>query len=261
VAEVPGLARIRFTTSHPMDLSEELVDCFAPAEQGGLAQLMPHFHLPVQHGSDAVLQRMRRSYRVAEYERRVGRLLQLAPGLALTSDIICGFPGETDQDHQLNLELLRRVPYDNLFSFLFSRRPHTTAEKMLERNEQAAEPSPDWAEVPRPLALARLDEVQALQQARTLARHRAAIGGTLEVLVEKAEGPAGQPGERFGRSRENWTVHFQGDSRVGDIVRVRIDRASLVALGGAQEAVVDPATAAPAAGPVPQRVRLSVVQA
>ncbi|MBS2023145.1 MAG: MiaB/RimO family radical SAM methylthiotransferase, partial [Deltaproteobacteria bacterium] len=81
VAEVPGLARIRFTTSHPMDLSEELVDCFAPASQGGVEKLMPHFHLPVQHGSDDILKRMRRTYAVAEYERRIARLLSLRPEL------------------------------------------------------------------------------------------------------------------------------------------------------------------------------------
>jgi len=234
VGEVPGLLRIRFTTSHPMDLSDELVDCFAQPEEGGVAQLMPHFHLPVQHGSDAVLQRMRRKYAVAEYERRIEKLFALRPELSLTSDIICGFPGETDADHQLNLELLRRVPYDNLYSFLFSPRPHTSAERHLDE-------SAEWTQVPRELALRRLDEVQKLQFERTLQRHRAAIGREVEVLVESATGEPTARGDRFGRSRENWTVHFQGDAQPGSTVRVRVESATLVSLRGSQTALVEPA--------------------
>src|SRR5438132_4955727 len=115
VGAVPALQRIRFTTSHPMDLSPELIDCFRE-----VPQLMPHFHLPVQHGADTVLRRMRRSYTIADYERRVASLSAACPGVALTSDIICGFPGETEEEHEQTLTLLRRVPYDNLFSFVFS---------------------------------------------------------------------------------------------------------------------------------------------
>jgi tRNA-2-methylthio-N6-dimethylallyladenosine synthase len=228
VAEVPGLLRIRFTTSHPMDLSDELVKAFHD-----VPQLMPHFHLPVQHGADTVLQRMRRKYTIAEYERRIA---QLPKDLALTSDIICGFPGETDDEHAQNLAFLARTPYDNLFSFIYSPRPHTGALLKLD----------EWGEVPRPLALKRLEEVQRLQQERTLIKHRAAIGRTVEVLAESAG---------FGRSRENWTVHFQGSARAGDLVEVRVESASLVALRGTQTAVVD------AARPQPiERHRLAVVQ-
>jgi tRNA-2-methylthio-N6-dimethylallyladenosine synthase len=228
-ASVPGLRRIRFTTSHPMDLSTDLVRCFSEVRE-----LMPHFHLPVQHGADTVLQRMRRKYTIAEYERRIA---ELPRDLALTSDIICGFPGETDDEHRQNLEFLRRTPYDNLFSFIYSPRPHTGA--ILKMAE--------WGEVPRDVALRRLEEVQALQMARTLQRHRARIGSEVEVLVE-ARG--------FGRSRENWTVHFQGDASVGDLVRVRVESASL-ALRGVQSGVVDKAPAAEA----PPRRRLAVVNA
>jgi len=259
VGEVPGVARIRFTTSHPMDLSEELVACFAPESAGGVRALMPHFHLPVQHGSDAVLKRMRRSYTIAEYERRIAQLLALRPELALTSDIICGFPGETDAEHALNMEMLARVPYDNLFSFIFSSRPHTTAEKMLEKNALAAVPSPDWIEVPRELALRRLEEVQALQRARTTERRRAFIGQELEVLVEQAQSDAGTPGDRFGRSRENWTVHFNGRSRVGDIVRVRVARASMAAMSGDEIAIADPTPFIAPSTASASRHRLAVV--
>src|SRR6266481_5292609 len=208
VAAVPELRRIRFTTSHPMDLSPELVDCF--------------------------------------------------PEVAMTSDIICGFPGETEEEHEQTLALLRRVPYDNLFSFVFSERPHTAAALRLSKERAAAQRSPEWLEVPRPVATRRLEEVQRLQQARTLARHRSRAGSEVEVLVESARTPPGTVGERFGRSRENWTVHFAGASAVCDLVRVRVERAGLVALVGTEASVIDstPHRAAPA-----QRTRLAVLSA
>ena len=234
-----------------MDLSGELVECFRD-----VPQLMPHFHLPVQHGSDAVLARMRRRYSIAEYEARVGSLLEACPHVALTSDIICGFPGETEAEHAQTLALLRRVPYDNLFSFLYSERPHTAASLKLEKERAAAVKDPGWTEVPREIALRRLDEVQSLQFARTLARHREAVGGEVEVLVESARTPAGAPGERFGRSRQNWTVHFQGDCAAADIVRVRVSRASMAALSGVQAGVSDPA---PFVADKAPRTRLAVL--
>ena len=230
VGEIPGLLRIRFTTSHPMDLSPELVRCFRE-----VPQLMPHFHLPVQHGADTVLARMRRSYTIAEYEDRISALPR---DVALTSDIICGFPGETADEHERNVAFLRRTPYDNLFSFLYSPRPHTGA--ILKQAE--------WGEVPRDVALRRLEEVQALQRDRTLRRRRSRIGGCCEVLVEETG---------FGRSRENWAVHFAGDAAVGALVEVRIESASVASLRGTQLRVVD---AAPRLPP-PGRRSLTVVDA
>ncbi|HYV68461.1 MAG TPA: tRNA (N6-isopentenyl adenosine(37)-C2)-methylthiotransferase MiaB [Myxococcales bacterium] len=253
VAAVPDLRRIRFTTSHPMDLSPELVECFRDVDK-----LMPHFHLPVQHGADAVLERMRRRYTIAEYERRVASLFAACPDVALTSDIICGFPGETEQEHQQTLALLRRIPYDNLFSFVFSERPHTAAALRLSQERKAAQRSPEWREVSRPVATRRLEEVQQLQQARTLGRHRSCVGADVEVLVESARTAPGVSGERFGRSRENWTVHFAGASAVGDLVRVRVEKAGLVALVGAEAAVIDPT--AHRIAPLP-RTRLAVLSA
>jgi tRNA-2-methylthio-N6-dimethylallyladenosine synthase len=252
VAAVSGVRRIRFTTSHPMDLSPELIACFRE-----VPELMPHFHLPVQHGADSVLERMRRRYTIAEYEERVASLFAACPDVALTSDVICGFPGETEAEHALTLALLRRIPYDNLFSFIFSERPHTAAALRLEKERAAGSPSAEWAEVPRAVATRRLEEVQRLQQARTLARHRSRVGGEVEVLVESARTPPGMRGERFGRSRENWTVHFTGTGAVGDLVRVHVDRASLVALVGAEAGIVE-ATPHPAG---PARRPLAVVSA
>jgi tRNA-2-methylthio-N6-dimethylallyladenosine synthase len=235
-----------------MDLSRELIDCFRD-----VPQLMPHFHLPVQHGADTVLERMRRRYTVAEYEERVARLFAACPDVALTSDIICGFPGETEEEHAQTLALLERIPYDNLFSFIFSERPHTTAALRLAKERRAAQPSAEWAEVARGVATRRLEEVQRLQQARTLARHRSRVGHAVEVLVESARTPPGVAGERFGRSRENWTVHFVGTASPGDIVRVRVERASLVAVIGSEISVVD-ATAHPITS---SRTRLAVLSA
>ena len=249
VAAVPGLLRIRFTTSHPMDLSDDLVRCFAE-----VPQLMPHFHLPVQHGADSVLERMRRRYTIAEYERRIAAL---PAHVALTSDIICGFPGETDEEHAQTLALLRRVPYDNLFSFVFSERPHTAASLRLAKERETGQCSAEWTEVPWPVATKRLEGVQRLQQARTIARHRARIGAELEVLVESARTPHGVAGERFGRSRENWTVHFVGTAALGDIVRMRVERASLVAVVGLETAVVEATTHRTQSS----RTRLAVVSA
>jgi tRNA-2-methylthio-N6-dimethylallyladenosine synthase len=236
-----------------MDLSPELIACFADVEP-----LMPHFHLPVQHGADSVLERMRRRYTVAEYEERVRSLLEVRPGVALTSDIICGFPGETEEEHRGTLALLGRVAYDNLFSFIFSERPHTAAALRLSKERAARERSPEWLEVPRAVATRRLEEVQRLQQARTLARHRSRVGSEVEVLVESARTPPGVAGERFGRSRENWTVHFAGTCAVGDLVRIRVERAGLVALVGAEVAVIDATAHRP---PPPPRTRLAVVSA
>jgi tRNA-2-methylthio-N6-dimethylallyladenosine synthase len=253
VGAVPGLKRIRFTTSHPMDLSPELIDCFRD-----VPQLMPHFHLPVQHGADTVLVRMRRQYTVAQYEDRVARLFAASPQIALTSDVICGFPGETEDEHAQTLALLRRIPYDNLFSFIFSERPHTAAALRLGKERASGQHSPEWLEVPRSVATRRLDEVHRLQQARTLQRHRDRWGGEVEVLVESARTAPGVPGDRFGRSRENWTVHFAGESAVGDVVRVRVQRASLVALVGAEAAVTD---ATPHRASHPPGTHLRVVSA
>jgi tRNA-2-methylthio-N6-dimethylallyladenosine synthase len=199
---------------------------------------------------------MRRRYTIAEYEERVAALFEASPDVALTSDVICGFPGETEEEHAQTLSLLRRIPYDNLFSFLYSERPHTAASLRLDKERASPAKDPGWAEVPHSTAVGRLEEVHALQSARTLARHRGAVHRSVAVLVESARTPAGIRGQRFGRSRENWTVHFEGDCAVGDLASVRIERASLVALSGAQEAVCDPAPLAFQSAP---RTRLAVL--
>jgi len=182
VAAVPGVLRIRFTTSHPMDLSADLFAALPRLPSSCRTSICP-----CQHGADSVLERMRAS---TPSPSTMSASPRCRSRWRSRSDIICGFPGETEDEHRQNLEFLRRTPYDNLFSFLYSPRPHTAAILKLR----------EWGEVPRALGLRRLEEVQALQMERTLRRHRERTGSVVEVLVE-------EPG--FGRSRENWTVQLR----------------------------------------------------
>jgi tRNA-2-methylthio-N6-dimethylallyladenosine synthase len=220
VAAVPGIARIRFTTSHPHDLSDALVDVFRDEPK-----VMPHFHLPVQSGSDPVLARMRRDYGVESYLERHDRLCAARPGIAITTDFIVGFPGETDADFEASLRLLERVRFENSFSFLFSPRPHTVANLRLGS-------APDWQEVPREVAVARLERLQAAQRRIAAERLAAERGRVVEVLVE---GPSDEPGERLGRTPENRVVHLAADEAAapaGALVRVRVTRAGRSSLSG-----------------------------
>jgi len=218
VAAIPRIARIRFTTSHPHDLSDALVDVFRDEPK-----VMPHFHLPVQSGSDPVLVRMRRDYSVAQYLVRHEKLRAARPGIAITTDFIVGFPGETDADFEASLALLERARFEQSFSFLFSPRPHTIAGLKLGS-------APEWREVPREVAVARLERLQGAQRriaAETLAGE---LGKTLEVLVE---GPSDAPGEQLGRTPENRVVHLaatEADAPAGALVSARVTRAGVSSL-------------------------------
>ena len=220
VAAVPGIARVRFTTSHPHDLSDELVEVFRDEPR-----VMPHFHLPVQSGSDAVLARMRRDYTLAEYLARFDRLCAARPGIAITTDFIVGFPGETEEDFEGSLRLLEKVRFEQSFSFVFSPRPHTVAALRVGT-------APEWREVPRQTAMARLERLLALQR-RIAAEHLAAQKGkVVEVLVE---GPSDRPGERVGRTPENRVVHLAASEESapqGALVEVKITRAGTTSLSG-----------------------------
>jgi tRNA-2-methylthio-N6-dimethylallyladenosine synthase len=222
VAEVPGIARIRFTTSHPHDLSDQLIEAFREEPK-----LMPHFHLPVQSGSDPVLRRMRRDYTVAQYLERHDRLAEARPGIAITTDFIAGFPGETDEDFEGSLALLERAQFENSFNFVFSPRPHTTAERNLGS-------APEWTEVAREVAAARLDRLLKAQRRIAAERMAEQVGRTVEVLVEGASGGDGE-GTRYGRTPENRLVHFQAteaDAPTGAILSVEVTRAGVSSLSG-----------------------------
>jgi tRNA-2-methylthio-N6-dimethylallyladenosine synthase len=201
-AAVPGILRIRFTSPHPSDMTDRLVDTMAahPA-------IAPQLHLPVQAGSDAVLARMGREYTVAGYEALVKRIRARVPGIALSTDVIVGFPDETAEDFAATEALLRRVRYDSAFLFKYSPREGTRAWK--------------WGDtVPDDEKARRLERLVELQERISAEVNRALVGADVEVLVE---GPARRtPGWMAGKTPQMKTVVFPGPATVGDVVRLRV---------------------------------------
>jgi len=216
-AQVPGIERVRFTTSHPHDLSDELIDAFKKE-----AKIAPHFHLPVQSGSDRVLARMRRDYTVAEYLERLAALRQARPGIAVTTDIIVGFPGETEDDFQRTLALTQSVRFDNQFSFIFSARPKTAA-GLREK---------EWGAIPREVKVDRLERLQKAQRQISAEIMATQLDEVVQVLVEGSS--KFNPSKRFGRTPENRPVNFDGDASAGTLARVAIERSSPNALAGVE---------------------------
>jgi len=215
VAQLPGLARLRFTTSHPRDLSPALVEAFRAEPK-----IAPHIHLPLQSGSDAVLERMRRGYRAEEYMQRLLQLRAARPDIAVTTDVIVGFPGETEADFEKTLELTARARFDGQFSFMFSARPKTLAALKEE----------EWGKLPQEVKAERLERLQALQKQVSAQLFQTQVGQVAEVLVE---GKSKQnPGRLYGKTPHNRTVNFEGEASVGELIEVRIERASSSALYG-----------------------------
>lgn len=179
---------------------------------------MPHIHLPLQSGSDRVLQAMNRHYSVAHYLRLVDRLRSARPGIAITSDMIVGFPGETEDDFASTLAVMNTVLFDNLFSFKFSPRPHTAASEMPDAL------SPEVKE-------GRLGRLQTLQREHTLLRNQALLGTVSPVLVEGASRAGGA--QHTGRTPENRIVNFADTGvHAGEEVPVRITQAAVNSLTG-----------------------------
>ncbi|MFL5321233.1 MAG: tRNA (N6-isopentenyl adenosine(37)-C2)-methylthiotransferase MiaB [Myxococcaceae bacterium] len=209
VAEVPGILRVRFTTSHPHDLSDELIEAFRIQPK-----IAPHFHLPVQCGSNEVLKRMRRDYTVAQYLERLEKLRAARPGIAITTDIIVGFPGETDEDFEKTIQLTELVRFEHQYSFVFSPRPKTGA--ALREDE--------WGAISHEVKIQRLERLQKLQRKICQELMATQVGLEVEVLVE---GPSrSDPTRRFGRTPENRTVNFDGDAEVGSVVKVKVEHTS-----------------------------------
>ena len=214
VDAIEGLKRIRFTTSHPQDLSPELIEAFAT-----LDNLCEHLHLPVQSGSDTVLGRMRRGYTRQEYLDRIQRLRQRCPEVALSTDIIVGFPGETDEEFAATLELLERVGYDEIYSFMYSPRPQTVSAKIYEDD------------VSGHVKKERLTKVQKFQREISLAKNRRRIGAIEEILVDGSSKL--KNGQIMGRTRNNRIVNVTGSENVvGQLLPIRITGATANSLLG-----------------------------
>jgi tRNA-2-methylthio-N6-dimethylallyladenosine synthase len=220
IAAIDGIRRIRFTSPHPMFMTPDLVGCFAELEV-----LCPHLHLPVQSGSTRVLQAMNRRYTREAFEDCVSELRRARPDLILTTDLIVGFPGETREDFEQTLSLVRELGFADSFSFKYSERPGTPAQR---RGLAPIEPAE---------AQTRLEELQALQGELTRAYHRSRVGTRTEVLVE---GPA-RHGELRGRCPHNRVVNFRPaplPPRPGMLVDIDVTAASPHSLLGEQAGVL-----------------------
>ncbi len=207
VAEVPGIERIRYTTSHPNEFTQRLIDVYAR-----VPKLVNHLHLPVQHGSDRILMAMKRGYTAMEYKSTVRKLRAIRPELAMSSDFIVGFPGETEDDFNKMMKLIDDVGYDTSFSFIFSPRPGTPAAQL-----------PD--DTPHEVKLRRLQQLQAVLDDNVRAISASRLGTLQRVLVE---GPSRKdPAVFTGRTECNRLVTFAGQPRLtGQMVDVRITEAT-----------------------------------
>jgi len=212
---VPDL-RVRFTTSHPKDMSDETLHVIA--EEPNVCR---HIHLPVQSGSSRILKLMNRKYDREWYLERVAAIRRIIPDCGLSTDIFCGFPGETEEDHQLSLSLMEECRYDSAFMFKYSERPGTYASRHL----------PD--DVPEEVKIRRLNEIIALQNRLSAEANARCVGRTYEVLVEGVSKRSRE--QLFGRTEQNRVVVFdRGTHRVGDRVQVRVTESSSATLKGVE---------------------------
>jgi tRNA-2-methylthio-N6-dimethylallyladenosine synthase len=210
---VPGIERIRFVTSHPRDLSDGLIHAM-----GELEKVCEHMHLPLQSGSNRILRAMNRRYGIEEYMEKVSALRRMVSGIAITSDIIAGFPGETGEDHRATVRALKEIDYDGIFAFKYSERPGTAASRME-------------GQAPEELRLERLQEILGLQDEITLKKNKLLENTVQEVLVE---GRSENDREKLtGRTRTNKVVNFGGrEDLTGRLINIKILRAGRHSLEG-----------------------------
>jgi tRNA-2-methylthio-N6-dimethylallyladenosine synthase len=212
VDAVPGIDRIRYTSPHPKDMKEDVVRAHAE-----LASLCEQIHLPLQSGSSAVLKRMRRTYNRERYMDRVALIREHVPDCAITTDIIVGFPGETEADFAETLEVAEEVAYDGAFTFIFSPRRETAAAAMD-------------GQLAHPVKVERMERLVEVVQRRAAERAQRFVGRTMEVLVE---GPSRtDPARLRGRTRHNKAVNFEGVAAPGELVDVAIESATSQTLSG-----------------------------
>ena len=206
VAEIPGVERIRFTTSHPKEFTQRLIDVYAK-----VPKLVSHLHLPVQHGSDSVLSAMKRGYTALEYKSIIRKMRAVRPDLTLSSDFIVGFPGETETDFEKLLKMVRELEFDNSFCFIFSLRPGTPAANLND-------------DTPYEVKLKRLQTLLALIEGQSNQISQKMLGKTERVLIE---GLAKDGVSLQGRAENNRVVHFAApdqeiESLIGQMVDIRI---------------------------------------
>jgi tRNA-2-methylthio-N6-dimethylallyladenosine synthase len=218
VDAIDGVERIRFTSPHPKDFRANVIEAIAEC-----AAVCEHAHLPLQSGSTRVLKDMRRTYSRERYLRLVHEMRAAIPDLALTTDIIVGFPGETEEDFRATLAVVEEVGFDGAFTFVYSPRAGTEA---AARTDQ----------VPDDVKRDRIERLVEVVQRVAAERNAARVGRVEEVLVEGASRT--DDSLLRGRTRRNTTVNFTGDARPGDLVDVRIERGTSTTLAGAQTAAV-----------------------
>ena len=213
IGKIAGLERIRFTTSHPRDLSEELINCFAEEEK-----LCEHIHLPVQSGSNRVLTLMNRGYTVEEYMKKIDHLRKVCPQISITSDIIVGFPGETQKDYQETIDMMEKIRFDSTFSFKYSERKGTAAQKLAGKIDECEKQQ-------------RLKFLQTLQDKHTLEKNTELEDSCQEILVEgKSKNSAN---DLTGRTRSWKIVNFKAEQELaGKSIAVTITKAYLHSLRG-----------------------------
>ena len=213
VSDIPGIERLRYTTSHPNEFTPRLI-----AAYDKLPKLVSHLHLPVQHGSDRILMAMKRGYTAMEYKSTVRKLRAIRPDMAMSSDFIVGFPGETEADFDKLMRLIDEIGFDNSFSFIFSPRPGTPAANLLD-------------ETPHDVKLRRLQHLQKVINDNILAISRARVGTVQRILVEGAS--KRDTTELMGRTECNRVVNFIGHPRlVGQLIDVRITETRTFTLRG-----------------------------
>ncbi|HYJ20642.1 MAG TPA: tRNA (N6-isopentenyl adenosine(37)-C2)-methylthiotransferase MiaB [Solirubrobacterales bacterium] len=212
VDAIEGIERIRYTSPHPKDMKEDVIRAHAE-----LQALCEQIHLPLQSGSSAVLKRMRRTYNRQRYMDRVALIREHVPDCAITTDIIVGFPGETEADFAETLEVVEEVGYDGAFTFVFSPRRETAAADMDEQ-------------LPHPVKVERMDRLVEAVQRRAKEQAQRFVGRTLEVLVEGNSRT--DPTKLRGRTRHNKAVNFDGTAEPGELVMVEIDSATSQTLAG-----------------------------
>jgi tRNA-2-methylthio-N6-dimethylallyladenosine synthase len=213
IDEIDGIDRIRYTSPHPKDMREDVIRAHAE-----LASVCEHIHLPLQSGSSRILKAMRRTYDRGRYLDRVAMIRERVPDVALTTDVIVGFPGESEEDFEQTLEVIEQVGYDAAFTFVFSPRRGTEAAQLTE------------AAVPHPIKVERMERLLEVVQRRARERAQRFVGRTLDVLVE---GSSRTDAERVrGRTRHNKVVNFTGLARPGEIAQVQIESATSQTLAG-----------------------------